>query len=173
MPDLDRFEPKCFYASDRYTESFWGKNVWIYEGQGSLRLTNKGLELRTGLCSLSIPFDEIKGVSLGRFSRFLKPAGLAKITVHYHEDGALKTIHLIPYHSAFDPTWTTSAIVEDWYHSLGQVAELSGRVELPSRALPLFAKPQGVPGFNSGGLLWVLAAALLTAGLVWMLLFYL
>jgi hypothetical protein len=172
MPDLDRFEPKCYYASDRYTESFWGKYVWLYEGQGSLRLTDEGLELQNGPCLLSIPFDQIKGVSLGRFSWAMKPAGLSRLTVHSHKDGALKTIHLIPYHSTFDPTWTTSAIVEDWYRSLVLVEELTGRVESASPSLSLLARSRGFPGFNAVILLSWLAAASLTAGLVWMLLSY-
>jgi hypothetical protein len=126
-----RSQGKCYYASEAYSESFWGKFGYLYEGKGRLRLSTDGLSLEIGLGELSIPFDSIKGIGLGRFSSWSKPFGLDYLIVRYHQQDDLRTIHLIPFESAFDPTWTTSELVWSWYKTLGQIDELAGRIEPP------------------------------------------
>ena len=37
MSDELRVQRKCYYASSEYFNSFWGKYIYIYEGNGSLR----------------------------------------------------------------------------------------------------------------------------------------
>ena len=77
----ERHEQKCFYASPEYSASFWGKNIWLYQGKGTLRLTAHSLRLDTGPGSLEIPFHQIKSIGLGRFSVWAKPGGLDYLTV--------------------------------------------------------------------------------------------
>lgn len=128
---LIRSEPNCYFASGDYAESLWGKFGWIYEGRGSLELSTEEIALATRSGLLTIPFESIKLVSLTRFSSWSKPFDLSRLTILYQTDCDLRTIHLVPFRSAFDPVWTTSEIVEDWYETLGEVEALSGRVAPP------------------------------------------
>ena len=131
---LIRSEPNCYFASGDYAESLWGKFGYIYEGRGSLELSTEEIALATRSGLLTIPFESIKLVSLTRFSSWSKPFDLSRLTILYQTDCDLRTIHLVPFRSAFDPVWTTSEIVEDWYETLGEVEALSGRVApSPSR----------------------------------------
>ncbi len=127
----ERHEQKCFYASPEYSASFWGKNIWLYQGKGTLRLTAHSLRLDTGPGSLEIPFHQIKSIGLGRFSVWAKPGGLDYLTVRYEQDGELKGINLVPYVSVWDPTWNTCKHVAHWYEKLRGVEELTGRLEPP------------------------------------------
>jgi hypothetical protein len=128
-----RHQPKCYYASAEYAESFRGKYIWIYEDWGGLRLTTEGLTLSTRAGEADIPFGSIKGIALGQFSSLSKPVRLARLTIRYHRDDELRTIHLVPFESALRPVWTTSKLVESWYETLQNVEELTGRFEPMAR----------------------------------------
>lgn len=132
MSQVIRSQRKCYFASGEYAESFWGRNIYLYQGQGGLRLTTDGLKLSTQVGEVEIPFKHIKGVSLTQFSSWSKPFGLSRLTIHHFVDDELRTIHLVPYESAMDPTWTTSKLVEDWFQTLSEVEELTGRIESPT-----------------------------------------
>jgi hypothetical protein len=129
MADDIRFQRKCYYASARYSASFWGKYVWLYQGKGSLRLTKAALFLEGRSRELEIPLHAIKSIGLGRFSTLSKPFGLSYLIVRYTQDGEPEVLHLVPYESALNPTWTTSKLVDSWHETLGRVETLANRVE--------------------------------------------
>ncbi|MDX1962622.1 MAG: hypothetical protein SFX18_05680 [Pirellulales bacterium] len=124
-----RYQPKCYFASDDYAESFWGKYIYIYQGKGSLRLTDRSLCLEGCPEELEIPFQDIKWISSTNFSLWTKPFGLSRLTICYRSASESKIVHLIPHNSPFDPTWVTSELVQSWLQTLSQVEQLSDRVE--------------------------------------------
>ena len=129
MPDDLRFQPKCYYASSDYSKSFWGKYIYIYQGKGSLHLKTDSLCLENCSQPVEIPFHAIESICLSRFSSWAKPLGLSRLTVTYVQEGESKTIHLVPYESAFDPTTVTSEITASWHQTLGHVQALTDRVQ--------------------------------------------
>ncbi len=131
MNDEIRYQRKCLYASAEYANSFWGKYICLYQGEGGLRLTGRSLCLEDCPGAVEIPFPAIKGVGLSRFSALSKPFGLSRLTVTYStdDDFELRTIHLVPFDSASDPTPVTSRVVASWLETLGQVQELTNRVQ--------------------------------------------
>ena len=131
MSDDIRYQRKCYYASSNYSESFWGKFIYLYQGKGSLRLTTHAICLEGGPGAVEIPFTAIKSIRLGRFSSWSKPLGLSRLTVSYTQDGQSKTTHLIPYESNLDSTMATSELVASWHETLSGVEKLTNRVEPP------------------------------------------
>jgi hypothetical protein len=154
-----RFQPKCYYASDKYANSFIGRYVYLYQGQASLRLTEDALILQGGR-NLTIPLKCIKRIGLRRFSLIAKPFGLEALVVQYSiDDWESETIHLIPFESALTPTPITSQLVEDWFATLGQVKALAGRIEPPT-----FEPIKSSSGFRKVGGLAAAIAILVSVG---------
>ena len=128
-----RQETSCYYSSPRHQNSIWGRFFYIYEGRGLLSANSEGLRLIRGSGSLRIPFKDIKSVGLGQFSKLTKPGGLTYLDVKYAtEEGDFDEIYLVPFHSMFDPTWTTSQIVLSWLETLRDQEVLQGRIEPPT-----------------------------------------
>ena len=159
-----RSQRKCLYASAEYAASFWGKYCYIYQGKGSLRLTNEGLSLRSPSQELAIPFESIKSIGLDRFSSWTKPLGLENLTIRFERNGGLETIHLVPFESALDPTWMTSELVESWFQTLGEVEQLTGRIEPPTFE-PVKPPNAGKAGILATGLI---ACSLGIVALAWL-----
>ena len=126
-----RSQRKCYYASESYSRSFFGKYIYLYQGKSSLRLTTDEIVLESESYARRIPFDSIKGIGLGRFSSWAKPTGLEYLVVRYQKNDDIETIRLIPHESGFDSTLATSQLVESWFETLSDVEELSGRIETP------------------------------------------
>ena len=160
MSDELRYQPSCYYASTAYSESFWGKFIYIYQGKGSLRLTTNSLCLEGCPRAVAIPFQAIKSIRLGRFSSWAKPFGLSRLTVRYTQEGEPRAIHLVPHVSAFDPTTVTSELVASWHETLGRVEELTDRVQSPQ------FEPEPSPPFVTGFLLTVCLIAPVVLGLI-------
>ena len=128
-----RQETSCYYSSPRHQNTFWGRFFYIYEGRGLLNANSEGLRLIRDSGTLNIPFKNIKSVGLGRFSKLTKPAGLTYLDVKYAtEDGEFAEIYLVPFKSMFDPTWTTSLIVQSWFETLHDQEDLQSRIEPPT-----------------------------------------
>jgi hypothetical protein len=131
MTDVIRYQRRCFFASGPYSASFWGKYIYLYEGDGGLRLTSDSLSLEDCSQAVEIPFEAIKSVTLGRFS-WTKPFGLNHLRVAYHHRGELRELNLIPFSGVMEPTWVTSQLVVSWLETLRGVEELTNRVETPT-----------------------------------------
>lgn len=129
MADDIRYQRKCYYASPEYSASFWGKFIYLYQGHGGLRLTTDSLCLEACTQAVEIPFHAIKSIGIGRFSTWAKPFGLSYLTVSYSRDGEPRMIHLVPCRSVLDLTWVTSDLVASWHETLGNVEELTNRVQ--------------------------------------------
>ena len=128
-----RQETSCYYSSPRHQNTIWGRFFYIYEGRGLLSANSEGLRLIRGSETLRIPFKNIKSVGLGQFSKYSKPGGLTYLDVKYAtEEGDFDEIYLVPFHSMFDPTWTTSQIVLSWLETLRDQEALQGRIEPPT-----------------------------------------
>mgnify|MGYP001095839185 CR=1 FL=1 len=132
MAEDIRYQRKCFYASAAYSESFWGKFIYIYQGEGSLRLTADSLLLQGRRQAVEIPFRAVRSIGLSRFSSWAKPLGLTRLDVSYVRDGLLTKLHLVPYESVWDSTQATSELVASWHETLGGIEELANRVEPPA-----------------------------------------
>lgn len=157
MSDDVRYQRKCYYASSDYSESFWGKFVYIYQGTGGLRLTTKAIALEGCPGAVTIPFEDVDDIQISRFSPWAKPMGLSRLSVAYTHAGESKLIHLVPHESLLDPTAVTSEIVASWFETLRGVAKLSHRVR-PSQLDPVPSNPYG-KGFAVAALLLPLAIA--------------
>ncbi len=131
MSDDIRLQRKCYYASPEYSSSFWGKFIYLYQGNGSLRLTKNALRLENCPGAVEIPFTAIKGITAGRFSSWAKPLPLKYLKVAYTQDDESRAILLVPHESAFDSTQVTSEIVTSWQQTLLGIDELTNRVETP------------------------------------------
>ncbi len=161
-----RDQPRCYYLTPEYARSFWGRYCWIYQGKGRLRLTSDGLRLECAPLRLEILLHAIKSVELGRFSSWAKPFGLNYLIVRYAQDGEAETIHLIPYESAFAPTWKTSELVVSWLDTLRGIDELAGRVASPD----IDPAPSAPSGFRVAFVAALLVLPVTTALLTWILL---
>lgn len=129
MTDDRRYQRKCVYAEAKYANSFYGKYIFLYQGEGGLRLTAHSLRLEDCPHAVEIPFEAIKSIRLGWFSWWSKPLGSSRLEVSYIQDGELRGIDLVPYECSWDSNRDTSALVASWHETLGQVEELAERVE--------------------------------------------
>jgi len=161
MTDDIRYQPKCFFASREYSSSFWGRFIYLYQGKGSLRLTRHSLCLEDCPQGVEIPFKDIKSIGLSRFSTWSKPLGLSRLVVNYFHDDEPRTLHLVPFESIWDPTPKTSRLVSSWHETLGNVEELTNRVEPPQ------FDPSASESTTAG--LYVIQAALLGVFLIFFL----
>ncbi len=126
-----RSQRKCYFASVEYSRSFWGKYIFLFEGSGSLRLTEDSLNLEDCAQAVEIPFKAIKSITIGRFSSWSKPTGLNYLALSYFDEEYPKQINLIPYESALDSTLVTNEIITSWQETLLGVEELTNRVQTP------------------------------------------
>lgn len=139
-----RYQRKCYYASSAYSESFWGKFIYIYQGKGHLHLTKTSLSLERSPENIEIPLSAIEDIRLDRFSSWAKPLGLSRLTVSYTQGSELTTIHLVPHESPFDPTTITSKLVASLYETLRGVKSLANRMQ----SAPF--EPEPSPSFGKG-----------------------
>lgn len=129
MSDNVRYQRNCYFASKSYADSFWGKYIYIYEGNGSLRLTSNSLALEGCRAAFEVPFKSITSINLSQFSSCAKPFGLSRLTVGFQHFNEHRIVHLIPYESAFDSTWATNDVVASWFKSLSEIPALQTLVE--------------------------------------------
>ncbi|HQU35955.1 MAG TPA: hypothetical protein PLR65_05165 [Anaerolineales bacterium] len=132
MSEFVKVQPKCYFITPEHAASFWGRyNIFLYSGQGKLKLSDEFLDFESKALSLHIPLQAITKIGVKMFSPWAKPFGLSYIVIQFSENGYERTISLVPAESAFAPSWKTSKLVEEWFTALSQVDGMSSRLELP------------------------------------------
>jgi len=123
-------------STPEHQATLWGKAIYIYTGSGFLELTADVLRFTgTGSGSpVEIPLKAVVALGQGEYSRIAKPTGLLHIIVRHEKDGRIQTHLFTPYHSNWDSTAKTNALVVDWCGSIREAA--SRALGHPPAAIP-------------------------------------
>ena len=108
----------CYVSTPEYMRTFWGRFIYIYQGNGELRLDEKTLSFTSGWQSVTIPLATIRSLALGEYSLAAKPIPLHFLEVTFDERGVPRTLLFTPIRSGFLPVWETNKIVAEWSSAL-------------------------------------------------------
>jgi len=164
-PDEIILQDTCYYLTQEYAKSFWGKYVWLYQRKGRLSLTRNSLIFSKKSFSIDIPFDAISSIETQTFSRISKPFGLASIAINYKDSEKESVIQLVPAKSGFKPTWETNKLIASWVERIEQVPALSGKVKRPLQ-IPLPPSRLQMAIIKSAVVLWFLFIILFLVSIV-------
>ncbi len=149
----------CFISNPGYLKTLWAQ-FYIYTGHGQLELTGDRLSFRGGSSSVEIPLRAISGISLGEYPRLTKPTGLNHIAVRFRREAGAKGEVLLftPFKSAWNATWTTNAVVDEWHRLLVEAwTRLHGRP--PAEVPPGEGTAAPSSGSNPPTVSWMTALA--------------
>jgi serine/threonine protein kinase len=149
----------CFISNPGYLKTLWAQ-FYIYTGHGQLELTGDRLSFRGGSSSVEIPLRAISGISLGEYPRLTKPTGLNHIAVRFRREAGAKEEVLLftPFKSAWNATWTTNAVVDEWHRLLVEAwTRLHGRP--PAEVPPGEGTAAPSSGSKSPTVSWMTALA--------------
>ncbi len=164
MPKVEPFaavlrRDSCFISNPGYLRTLWAQ-FYIYTGHGQLELAGDRLSFRGGSSSVEIPLRAISGISLGEYPRLTKPTGLNHVAVRFRREAGAKEEVLLftPFKSAWNATWTTNAVVDDWHRLLVESwTRLHGRP--PAEVPPGEGTAAPYSGSNSPSVSWMTALA--------------
>jgi serine/threonine protein kinase len=118
----------CYVSTPEYMRTFWGRFIYIYQGNGELRLNDRTLSFTSGWQSVTIPLASICSLALGEYSLVAKPIPLNFLEVTFDERGVPRTLLFTPTRSGFLPVWETNKIVAEWSSALQEaVRAATGR----------------------------------------------
>jgi len=117
-----RTQESCYLSTPNHIRSFAGF-FWIHCDKGCLRLTSDSLSFIGRKNPIHIPLTAIVDVSLGHFSRLLKPIRLDYIAIKHDREGREETILLTPTHSHFTPVWKSNELVSIWMSLLNEIIQ--------------------------------------------------
>ncbi len=118
---------RTYVTTPEHLASLWGKFM-IYTGKGQLVLDARQLTFFKGTASTVIPLAAIRDLSLGQYSRLVKPTGLHFIRVTFEEAGRLRCLCFTPNDGGFQPAWDTNVIVDEWFTAIREaVIAATGR----------------------------------------------
>ncbi len=105
----------CYLSTPEHLRSFVGQFVYLYTNTGELCLTENTLQFvsNNGL-TLEIDLDLIENLSVGSYSRLMKPLRLDYIAIRYLHRDVERTTLLTPTRSWLTPVWETNKIVAEW-----------------------------------------------------------
>jgi serine/threonine protein kinase len=149
----------CFISNPGYLKTLWAQ-FYIYTGHGQLELTGDRLSFRGGSSSVEIPLRAISGISLGEYPRLTKPTGLNHVAVRFRREAGAKEEVLLftPFKSAWNATWTTNAVVDEWHRLLVEAwTRLHGRP--PAEVPPGEGTAAPSSGSKSPTVSWMTALA--------------
>jgi hypothetical protein len=100
---------KAYFSYPKWNDSFVGRYIWIYKGQGTLELVENLLIYTTERLKIEINKEKIIEINLGRYHRTAKPITLNFIDIKYkNEDSEEKRIFFTPISANKNP-WLTPA----------------------------------------------------------------
>ena len=110
----------AYFSTPEHLRSFIGQYIWIYTGKGMITLDPDAVTLAFHAISRRIPFSEIVGLHVDRYSRLAKPITLKYIELSYRDGTDIQTVLLTPAVSWTAPVWKTNMVVETWAERLQQ-----------------------------------------------------
>ena len=128
---------KAYYSDPEHCNSFIGRWVWLYRGDGVLELNGDRLTYVSGpFNALELTRTQVRSIAVGSFPRSAKPIRLSFIDVCFTgADGKERNIYLVPLLPGKPawriPVWKTNDYVTKWsdalseWHAEHQNAELS------------------------------------------------
>jgi hypothetical protein len=109
---------KIYVSDPEYSRSFVGRWLWIYRSKGILELGDDQILITCGKIKLVIARSDIRGLSLGTFSRIAKPIPLHYIRLDYEEDPYIRSVYVVPWIPGRSPwlipVWTTNKNTGDF-----------------------------------------------------------
>jgi hypothetical protein len=104
----------CYYTTPEYRRTFWGKYIYIYQSSGNLELDNTLLQYTSKRINLTLSKTDIKGIGIGRISKWAKPLRLEYLIIRTNST----ELNFVPTNSALTPVWVTNGIVAKWHNEL-------------------------------------------------------
>ena len=104
----------CYFMTPEYRRTFWGKFIYIYQSSGTLELGNTSLQYTSKRNNITLSKTDIKGIGIGRISKFAKPLKLEYLIIQT----ATMEINFVPTNSALTPVWVTNGIIGKWHNEI-------------------------------------------------------
>jgi serine/threonine protein kinase len=125
----------CYVSTPEHLRTLTGRFLYIYQGNGQLRLDERSLNFTSGWHSVTIPLASIRSLARGEYSFAAKPLPLHYIEVTFEDHGAVRTLLFTPTRSGLLPAWETNKDVAEWLGAIqAAVEKTTGRVMPLSRA---------------------------------------
>ena len=86
----------CYISTPEHLRTFIGRIVYIYTGQGELRLDAESLTFVSNLQFTVIPLGDIRELGIGHYSRLAKPVRLDYLAVTFEQTGERRTLLFTP-----------------------------------------------------------------------------
>lgn len=133
----------CWVSKPGYHKKANYYLVWLFESSGTVAISGSRLRYVSKQISVDIDLADIREVSVGSHSRWLKPIPTSYIVLKFTECGVEQTVFLTPKTSNFDTIFDINAAVEVWLPRLRRACE--GRIAM--RAMNRLREQ--VPGLES------------------------
>jgi serine/threonine protein kinase len=125
----------CYVTTPEYLRTFRGRFLYIYQGNGQLRLDERTLSFASGWQVVTIPLASIRALGRGEYSLAAKPVPLHYLEVTFEEHGVSRTLLFTPTRSGMLPVWETNKVVAEWASALQEaVRAATGRSLALNRA---------------------------------------
>ncbi|MBE7502511.1 MAG: serine/threonine protein kinase [Verrucomicrobiales bacterium] len=121
----------CYVSTPEYLRTLRGRFVYIYQGNGQLRLDDRNLSFNSGWHSVTIPLTSIGSLARGEHSLAAKPIPLHYLEVAFEDHGTTRTLLFTPTRSGLLPAWETNQDVAEWLNAIQTAAERATGRPLP------------------------------------------
>jgi len=115
----------AYVSAPEYLKTFRGRHLYIYQGNGQLRLDAHSLSFISGWQRVTIPLASIRALTLGEFSLSAKPMRLYYLEVTFLENGDSRTLLFAPTRSALRPVWETNKGVAEWASAVQEALQVA------------------------------------------------
>jgi len=125
----------CYVTTPEYLRTFRGRFLYLYQGNGQLRLDTQTLSFISGWQQVTIPLASIRVLTVGEYSLAAKPVPLHYLEITFLEHGDSRTLFFTPTHSGLSPVWETNKVVAEWASAVQQATQaVTGRTITLNRA---------------------------------------
>jgi len=121
----------CYVSTPEYLRTLRGRFLYIYQGNGQLRLDDRTLSFSSGWHSVTIPLTSIRSLARGEYSLAAKPIPLHYLEVAFEDHGTPRTLLFTPTRSGLLPAWETNKDVAEWLNAIQVAAEKASGRPLP------------------------------------------
>ena len=121
----------CYVSTPEYLRTLRGRFIYIYQGNGQLRLDDRTLSFSSGWHSVTIPLTSIRSLARGEHSLAAKPIPLHYLEVGFEDHGTPRTLLFTPTRSGLLPAWETNKDVAEWLNAIQAAAEKATDQPLP------------------------------------------
>jgi len=141
----------CYVTTPEYLKSFRGRWLYLYQGNGQLRLETNALRFLGGPLKAAIPLASLRAVTLGEYWLTAKPVPLFYLGITYLDAGGSRTLFFTPTHDARLPVRETNQVVEEWAAAVqAAIQAATGRAVTLNREKDVRRRfgPEVVQGFG-------------------------